>query len=97
MRRVARQFRCGPAGSPRRRIGNRRHRLGGEIHTDDALRRATFEQVEAFHFHLRSAYLQLGYGLIELPKISASGRAELITKHVHLGAGTLRPEPRRSA
>lgn len=55
-----------------------------EIYTRDALRRATFEQVEAFHLHLRSAYLQLGYELIELPRTSPRGRVETITEHLHL-------------
>ena len=68
-----------------------------EIDTTDALRRATFEQVETFHFHLRSAYLQLGYGLIELPKISPSGRVEVVTEHLHLGADTPQPDQRRNA
>jgi predicted ATPase len=53
-----------------------------EIYAGDPLRRATFEQVETFHLHLRSAYLQLGYALIELPKISPSGRMEFITETV---------------
>lgn len=55
-----------------------------EIYTRDALRRATFAQVEAFHLHLRSAYLRLGYELIELPRTSPRGRVEAIAEHLHL-------------
>lgn len=56
-----------------------------EIYTRDTLRRATFEQVEAFDLHLRSAYLQLGYELIELPRTSPRRRVEAMTEHLHLG------------
>jgi predicted ATPase len=68
-----------------------------EIYTRDALRRATFEQVEAFHVHLRSAYLQLSYELIELPRTSPRGRVEAITQHLHCGAGIPQPDERRNA
>jgi predicted ATPase len=54
-----------------------------EIYTRDALRRATFAQVEAFDLHLRSAYVRLGYELIELPRASPRRRVELITEHLH--------------
>lgn len=55
-----------------------------KIYTQDALRRATFAQVEAFHLHLRSAYLELGYELVELPMASAEGRASVIIRQLHL-------------
>ena len=63
-----------------------------EIYTTDALRRATFEQVEAFHLNLQSAYLRLGYELIELPKTSPRERMEAITRHLHLGTGIPQPD-----
>lgn len=57
-----------------------------EIYTPDALRRATFEQVEAFDVALRSAYLQLGYRLVELPRNTPIERAESITAHLRAGS-----------
>lgn len=53
-----------------------------EIYTRDALRRATFEQVKAFDLHLRSAYLQLSYELIELPRTSPTARVEAMIGHL---------------
>lgn len=67
-----------------------------EIYTRDALRRATFQQVEAFHVHLRSAYLRLGYELIELPRTSPRGRVEAIAEHLHLEPPFPEPIGRRT-
>lgn len=49
-----------------------------DIYTTDELRRATFEQVEAFHSSLLWTYRQLGYELVELPRTSVDRRAVLI-------------------
>ncbi len=49
-----------------------------EIYTTDDMRRATFEQVAAFHSVLLGAYDELGYELVELPKSSIKERRQFI-------------------
>ena len=53
-----------------------------EIYTTDAMRQATFPQVQTFHTHLISAYEQLGYEIVELPKTSPEDRATFVSEHV---------------
>ncbi len=52
------------------------------IYTTDNLRRASFEQVEAFDVHLRWAYTRLGYEMIVLPRASPQARADFIVEHI---------------
>lgn len=49
-----------------------------EIYTTDDLRRATFEQVEAFHASLLWAYRELAYELVEVPRASVEVRAAFV-------------------
>lgn len=53
-----------------------------DIYTTDEMRRATFDQVKEFDQHLRNAYTQLGYELIELPKTLPEQRIETILEHI---------------
>jgi len=49
-----------------------------EIYSVDDMRRATFEQVTAFHDELVTAYHDLGYDLVHLPKAPVAERAQLV-------------------
>lgn len=49
-----------------------------EIYTTDVLRRATFEQVEAFHDALLDVYGRLGYETIDVPNTNPDERAAFI-------------------
>ena len=49
-----------------------------DIYTTDGMRRATFDQVEAFHDELVTAYVQLGYDLVELPRQPLEHRARVV-------------------
>lgn len=51
-----------------------------EIYTKDELRRATYEQIEEFHKHVVDAYSELGYELIELPKLRVEDRAGFVER-----------------
>lgn len=53
-----------------------------DIYITDEMRRATFDQVEEFDRHIRSAYAQLGYELIELPKTLPEQRIETILGYI---------------
>ncbi len=49
-----------------------------EIYTTDDMRRATFEQAEAFYAEVVAAYGLLGYDMVELPKVSVEERVSFI-------------------
>ena len=49
-----------------------------DIYTTDDMRKATFEQVEAFHRVLVSAYQTEGYDLVEIPRAPVPQRAEFV-------------------
>ncbi|MDF9798891.1 putative ATPase [Catalinimonas alkaloidigena] len=49
-----------------------------EIYTTDDERKMTYLQAKAFGDKLREIYIELGYSLYELPKTSASHRAQFI-------------------
>ena len=53
-----------------------------EIYTTDGMRKATFAQAESFYSEVISAYVQLGYELTELPKVSVEERAAFIAAHL---------------
>lgn len=53
-----------------------------EIYTTDAMRRATFQQVEAFHTILEQVYLRLDYEIAEVPQTSPVGRAAFIEERL---------------
>lgn len=53
-----------------------------EIYSTDDMRRATFEQAEAFFASVISVYLELEYELVELPRASAVARAAFIVTHL---------------
>ncbi|NND04501.1 MAG: AAA family ATPase [Acidimicrobiia bacterium] len=57
-----------------------------QIYVTDDMRKATFAQVEQFDRALRTAYLDLGYELLELPMESISRRAAFLMKQI-TGAG----------
>ncbi|HEX6287227.1 MAG TPA: AAA family ATPase [Acidimicrobiia bacterium] len=52
------------------------------IYTTDEMRRATYQQVEAFHEILRQVYLRLDYEIAEVPQISPGGRAAFIEERL---------------
>lgn len=58
-----------------------------EIYTTDELRRATFEQVEAFHASLVDVYDRLGYDIVEVPKVSPAERASFIRERLIQASG----------
>lgn len=49
-----------------------------DIYTTDDMRRATFDQVVAFHTSILTAYDELGYQVVELPRSSLETRAVLV-------------------
>ncbi len=49
-----------------------------DIYTTDDMRKATFDQVVAFHSVLVSAYDELGYELVELPEASIADRKQFV-------------------
>lgn len=49
-----------------------------DIYTTDDMRRATFDQVVQFDQHIREAYLQLGYVLIELARATPQERLKAV-------------------
>lgn len=53
-----------------------------EIYTTDDMRRATFAQAENFYAYVVEAYQQLGYQLIELPKVSVEERAAFVVDYI---------------
>lgn len=53
-----------------------------DIHANDELRRATFQEVEGFHDHVVWAYRHLGYELVALPMTSIGERAAFIAGRV---------------
>lgn len=63
-----------------------------EIYTTDDVRRATYEQVEAFHTVLQSTYIRLGYELLELPKASPRERADMIAERISASLRSPRPQ-----
>ncbi len=48
------------------------------IYSVDDMRRATFDQVTAFHDEVVGAYEELGYDLFELPKVPLAERADVV-------------------
>ncbi len=57
-----------------------------EIYTTDSLRRASFAQIQEFDVHLRWAYTQLGYEMMELPKGPPRERAAFIVEQTGLAS-----------
>lgn len=53
-----------------------------EIYATDEMRTATYAQAEEFHTAVVSAYDDLGYELIELPRASAEERAAFISARI---------------
>lgn len=57
-----------------------------DIYTTDDMRRATIEQVEAFHASLVEVYTSLGYELVKVPMTSVEGRAAFIRSTLDLSS-----------
>ena len=57
------------------------------IYKTDELRRATFEQVEAFATILNRVYLELDYEIIDLPEVSPGARAAFIRERLGYPSG----------
>lgn len=49
------------------------------IYTNDDMRRASFDMVEAFHGDVVRAYEALGYDIVELPKASVAERVAVVS------------------
>lgn len=56
-----------------------------DIYVTDDMRRATFEQVEAFHVSLVEGYESLGYRLQEVPRASVPERVAFVESTLDLG------------
>jgi predicted ATPase len=55
-----------------------------EIYLTDSERKQDFAEAERTHNEMAAVYLECGYQLIELPKVTPSARAQFILEHLRL-------------